>query len=242
MIEKFNLSQLRNADFITYGRDVLNLFKEYDLPAIGLQATVNTFEKELHPVLVKFDLEKGNTLALEMEQSDLRRDNAIIGIRQVADAHTRHYDTILKKAAEILLKCIARYGNSAIAYQNYYQETESILKLVADFENIVEVKHALDTLGLVDWAAELKEANQEFEKLYQKKMSNQPDNQDVNLKDLRNNAKESYEGLIQFLVATHTVQPKDVFRKLIAEVNLLNKEYSKILAAQSELIQQSDQS
>ncbi|HPI10500.1 MAG TPA: DUF6261 family protein [Catalimonadaceae bacterium] len=232
MIEFFNLTQLRNAEFISYGRDVLALFKEHDLPGLGLQTSVTQFEKNLQPVVVKYDQEKGNTLAHDIEKADLRRDNAVIGIRQVADAYTRHFDVAMKKAAEILLKCIARYGNSAIAYQNYFQETESIRRLMHDFETMRDVKDALETLGLQEWADELKDANQDFQVLYQRRMEKEKDDSVGQLKDLRNAARESYESLVHFLVATHTVQPKDVFQELITGINQQIQEYNRILENQ----------
>jgi len=69
MIEIFNPSQLRNAEFISYGRDILALLKEQDLPGFGLQTSVNHFENDHRPAILKFDMEKDDSIG---DLKDLR--------------------------------------------------------------------------------------------------------------------------------------------------------------------------
>jgi hypothetical protein len=226
MINSLGLSKLRNGEFINFGNDILGLSKKYDLPTLGLQTMVTAFEDSLTPLNKLFLKEKGSAFSTDIELADLRRDNAVLGIKFVLDGYLKHYEQAKQSAAELLIETIEKYGSGAIAYQNYVQETSSINQFIAEIDANPALKAGIEELNLTAWFGELNQANLDFNVLFIKRNEEQSQKPEGNLKDLRKSAKDGFDALANFLIAKQWIQPGPEQESLILEINGLISQYN----------------
>ena len=208
-------------EFIPYVKGFAQLCKDNN---VGDDLAINSFIKDtsnaIAPVESAYAYQKDSPETMELEALDLRRDKAFMGIKTEALAKTYHFNSVFVKAAETVLNCIKKYGKS-VQLLPLMIETETLDKLIDDFENDSLLKDAITALGLTDWVAELKAANTEFNTKYldrTKRYANQPA---LSAFKLKPTAVAAFEALVKQIDSRNTIDTTGKYDTLISQLNAL---------------------
>lgn len=223
------IEKLRNGEFIAVGKDFISFIEAANPATLGLGAAYSSFKSSWEELDKYFMLERGSILTDDLIALDNRRDDALVGIRTVAEGYGRHFDVASKGASERILACIDKYG-SAIHRQNFLAETETIRNLVQDFENDVPVKNALTALGLTAWVAELKDANNAFNQTYLQRTQEASERPDESMATRRKPAIEVYRTLVKTIDAKNILDPSAALTSLMGSLNALIDKYNQVIA------------
>ena len=229
MVTPLSLARLRIAEMLGLCSDVLELGKRFDLVAITVNTHFDMFENAQKPMRDLYAVEKGNPLSQSLEAADFRRDEAIIGLRGLAESYARHFVAAKVEAGKTLLRTIEKYGSN-IYSRNYQEETEILRNLVDDLQKPGPVKDAVVALGQADWVAELDAANKNFNKLFLDRNASEGQKPAGNMKECRLHARKSYETLVNIVNAKELLNSSPALITLITEWNLLVDKYALLIA------------
>jgi hypothetical protein len=229
-MEKLDLDALRIVEFIELGFDIKAALGPYDKNALGLESVSNNLSAAFGNLSDAYSREKGSALSKDIELADARRDQCIIGIKGVSEGYERHFDPAFASAASHLLQTIHKYGKS-IATQNFVAESEILKQLCNELESSGPAKEASAKLGLSAWVAEMREANEAFIQLFQKKNSESNQAPVGNVKELRAEAKKQLQAFMAMLSALTLVSPVAELNDLLEKLNSISEKYEKILAS-----------
>lgn len=229
LIDTLNYTRLRNGEANQFGADLHTILNKFVPRIQGLNVQADNVKAANQKISDLFAKEKKSKLSKKIENADLRRDDAVTGIKQCAEAFVKHFNPNFRKAAQDLLDGINKYGAN-IAGQNYIQESAILKNLSEDFENNTDLKNALTVLNIVDWAAELNEANKEFNALFlQRNEDSSRQKPDVSMKELRIDFKVIMEKTFENVYARHILASSDDVLFLIGELNTLIAKFNKIV-------------
>ncbi len=222
---KPKLTRYRNSEFIQYLRDTLTIFKAFDLKTLKLDVYIGPIEASIAKLDEVFVIasKNGNTEALEA--ADARRDDAIIGIRTVAVGYERHHQDNIRTAAKTILNLIDKYGTGIAAF-GHIAETNAITSIVKELETVPELGNAVGTLNILDWVAELKEANITFNDIFITRNKDLADQPDQNLKELRTPAMASYNNLINKTEAYLSITDNPKYKDILNQIDTIVLKYN----------------
>lgn len=232
MTQSIDLSKLRNAEYVQFTTDVLQIVNLNNPATLQVQAKFNAFSSVKTELEVLFKKSTANPITAEIEALDQRRDNAISGIMYVVKGNTYHFDSLVAKEADVLSDYFKIYDGN-IAQQNYNAETATITNIVNDFETKPELVSALVKLALTPWKNELKAANVAFSTQYLARTMDLATATPDNLKSKRLEANEAFYALRNHLDAFATINPSVLYNKTIAELNALIAQYNTLLAGRA---------
>ncbi len=227
MLTKPTFYKFRNSEFIQYLTYVKNIVILRDPQALKLAPQSATLIREIFAMDEVYK-KQINTITKDLETLDKRRDIAIIGIRIILEGYIYHFDQTKQNAAKELLQNIDDYDKE-IAKQNYQVKTVTLNNLTHDWNTVLELKTALITLDLIDWAEELKESNQTFNKTYLEHNTEYIFDSKTDVTQLRNKVIECYTDLTNHIIAYATLQSSDVYENIIKEINALTKKYNDLV-------------
>jgi hypothetical protein len=165
MIEKLKTGRLRLSESVQFYSDALTVCKNVNPAELNIQKPWSALDSSFALLNQSFKKDQASLLTGDLIAQDLRRDDAIICLRKLADSYTNHHDAAKQKAGNQLLMVIDKYG-SGISRMNYQAETSVLEKLVADLQGNASYAAAVKLLGVDDTVAELKAANELFNKTY----------------------------------------------------------------------------
>ncbi|MBJ7428369.1 MAG: hypothetical protein JHD28_05350 [Bacteroidia bacterium] len=222
---KPKLNRYRNSEFIQYLRDTVTIFKAFDLKALKLEAHVSSIESNIADLDKVFVIasKNGNTDALET--ADVRRDDAVIGIRTVAVGYERSHQENIRTAAKTILALMDKFGTGIAAF-GHIAETNAITSIVKELETVPEAADAVTTLNLLDWITELKEANITFNDIFIARNKDIADQPDQNLKELRTPAMASYNNLINKTEAYFSITENPPYKDLLNQIDTIVLKYN----------------
>lgn len=231
MINGIAISKLRHSEFSQFISDVLSLVQQNDPTALNVQSEYDTLKASHEQLVALLNPEQGSDITRQIEQADLRRDNAINGLTALIRAYTYHYDPAFKTAADQLLAAFDLYG-TGIARQNYQSQTSSITSLMNDLRSGTELPEAAAALQITGWVDELENANQQFNSLYLERVKDISDNPVESVYEKRLAITEEYYSLRDMISAHFTIQ-KGVapYSTVTNQINQLISSYNTLLAA-----------
>ncbi len=220
MFTSIHFPALRNGEFMQFYKQLLAFVLESDPTKLQVLAQYEALRTEWAALENLFKKDIGSDLTEEIESTDLRRDNSIVGLRSLFHSYTYHYDTKKVDSAQLLLDSIDKYG-SGIARKNYQEESAIVSGILKDWEADAAAKAALKKLGAVEWQAELQKANETFELLYRQRTADLVGMPDLSFSTLRAPVIGAYRILITHLTAHATLaSDQQPYEQL---VRLLNK-------------------
>lgn len=222
---KPKLIRYRNSEFIQYLRDTVTIFKAFDLKALKLDGFVIPIETNIGELDKVFVIAAKNGNTEPLEAADARRDDAVIGIRTVALGYERHHQENIRTAAKTILTLMDKFGTGIAAY-GHIAETNAITSIVKEFETVPQAADAIATLNLLDWIAELKEANITFNDIFIARNKDIADQPDQNLKALRTPAMASYNNLINKTEAYFNITDKAEYKDLLNQIDTIVLKYN----------------
>jgi len=224
------LNNLRNAEFLSFGKSILEIIRLNDANALFVNDETDTFETSLNAIDNLFLTSHKSSYTAEIENLDARRDRAINGILKVIDGHTNHYQTAKNQAAILLTDALKIYG-TGIATLSYVAETTQIESLVKDLTTKANLLAATQTLGIADWVTELDTANKAFNTTYIARTQELGSASNDTIKALRATAVENYYSLRDLLDSYLIIKKKaNPWLKTTNEINALIDQYNQLLA------------
>lgn len=220
---------LNNVEVMALRTDANEIFKSFDLNALGIKEAVDAFNAHWDLMEPFFALEQGSLLTEVLSNLDAERDDDLKGIKIIAQGYQKHRDDAKQQAAERILAAIETYGKN-IPEQNIVAETESIFQLVKDFETIPGLMADLTLLHLDEWVAPLKATNKEFSEKYAERVKEMGDKPEGNFKTSRNAGLAVYYNMITTISATLIVTKNPELKKLIGRLNELIDKYNQLVA------------
>lgn len=165
MINSITLNNLRNAEFLQFSKDALNIIQRNDPAALSIATWYNAFKAVTEKIEDLFKTDTSNPITDDLQTTDVRRDNALNGITATVQGYTYHFAPATSAAAKTLADHLALFG-SGIARENYQSETAIINSIITDWKNKPELMAAIAVLGLDSWVTELDTANKTFSTQY----------------------------------------------------------------------------
>lgn len=218
-------SRYRNSEFLQYMKDVLELVNAQDVDVLQLTAQRDALATVTNQIDDLFQQEKSSGITQELINLDARRDRAFMGIKANLEAHSYHYDDRLQSAANSLLFNLNNYGTN-IPRMNYQAETAVIDSMISDWETETDLISAVTTVGLTNWVAELKTANQAFNQRYLARVSESAANPATSFTSIREVATNAYKSLTAHVQAHATLGSNAIHQELVNEFSVLAKQYN----------------
>jgi hypothetical protein len=201
-----------------FGPDVLKVQKLFDILCAAIEK-----EDRCHKVIRKSEISDLK------QETDLRRDNLIIGIKDVLKSALRHFDKSIRDAAHRLKIVFDTYNKpTQIIHLPYDAETIAINDLLKEFEG----KYAADIeiTGLTSWIKELHTCNDEFEKLEKSYTEEQAEKPLFQSKDARKESDKAYKDIVHVINGNIISEGEEAYTTFVAEFNAIIKRYNDRIA------------
>jgi hypothetical protein len=232
MVTALNLANLRNAEFLQFCTLFSGLVASNDPVLLNVAPQHAEFQSKLDATSELFQLEKASPATQALVLLDERRDKAMNGLAANINSFCYHFDVAAVEAANLLTENLNLYG-VGIARLNTQAETSTIHGIVNDWENRPELAAAIAALGLSNWVAELKNANQLFEQKYLQRTREFGAANPDTLKAKREETTAAYYLLRKFIDANAVLNPSAAIEKMINELNALIGQYNELLGNRS---------
>jgi hypothetical protein len=232
MVTALNLANLRNAEFLQFCTLFSGLVASNDPVLLNVAPQHAEFQSKLDATSELFQLEKASPATQALVLLDERRDKAMNGLAANINSFCYHFDVAALEAANLLTENLNLYG-VGIARLNTQAETSTIHGIVNDWENRPELAAAIAALGLSNWVAELKNANQLFEQKYLQRTREFGAANPDTLKAKREETTAAYYLLRKFIDANAVLNPSAAIEKMINELNALIGQYNELLGNRS---------
>jgi hypothetical protein len=208
-----------SARFYAFYKNLLELLERINEPTLAdhvapLQAMRTLLDEG-------YKLDQSNLLTAAIKNSDVRRDDAAIGIRKCVEGHAVHFNAAKRAAAELLLRNINKYGN--VARLPYAEESAAVDSMLKDWDT-PELNAALITLGIADWRTELKQAQESFDNLYLDRVQSEALKTALPISKLRPDAIKTYQTFTLILSAFEKITPA-TYTPIVNQINELVKKY-----------------
>ena len=229
MINAIDLKGLRNAEYVQFSNDISALVLQNDPQTLGVATQYQAFTTKITEIESLFKTQQASEITEEIQQLDLRRDNAITGITTVITGYLNHFNPAIVKAAQIINENLKLYG-TGIARENYQAETAIITSIVGDWETNPALTQALVDLNLTSWKDELKAANTLFNEKYIARTKEYGNANPDTLLKKREETNAAYYELRKHIDAQGVVNNNPApYVKVVNEMNALIEQYNTVL-------------
>ncbi len=223
MITGIKLTKLRNAEHFQFMSDVLTVVR---MPALQCEehvAALASIVSEMHALSVS---DPSSAQLDEIASLDDIRDDLIIGIAKLCEAHTYNPDASIRAAALTLSRDLEHYG-SGIAMQSHNVESATITSILKDWRAKQELHSATNLLGMDQWLTALETANNNFVAKYML-LTDLANNTHDQMKTKRQEANKVYNELLERIDGFYTINNltgpwEDVINKLNDIIGQYNK-------------------
>ena len=232
MINSINLLLLRNAEYIQFNRNLLDLIKLNNKTTLKVAAEYDALDTIISVIEAIFKTDQGSNITPVIEALDARRDSAVWGIYKNIDSYTHHFTPAQIDAANVLTDYLKIYGTpTEVATSSLPAETAIVINIVTDVANKANLAAAVATLGLGTWFAELKTANDLLDAKYLERTVELGGANPNTIKDKRNEANNMYYALRDMVQGQATVDKgaTAAFATTINQLNALIDQYNAML-------------
>ena len=206
--------------FYGFFYDLLNLLERIN--DAGLAAHLQPLTDMMAALDAGHRLDKDNLLTKAIKETDEKRDNALVGIRKMAEAQTTHYNPQQVAAAELLLRNFKKYGN--VIRLPYSEQSAAVNSMLNDWA-VGDLNAALQTLGLTAWRDYLKTTQQQFDNIYLDRVQAEAAQTAVPISKLRPDAMKVYQDFAMLLTVFAKMTPA-TYLPIVEQVNELIQKYN----------------
>ncbi|MCH4830930.1 MULTISPECIES: DUF6261 family protein [Flavobacterium] len=221
MINAIDLVKLRNAEYLQFMKDFVNIVERNDPNALNVTAKLADLQTKVGEMDTLFKKMLANENTTTLLNIDKRRDDCINGLFYVVQGYEYHFEETLRVAAQKLATNLRFYG-SGISRLNYQAETATLTNIINDWETKPELIAALTTLNLTAWKDEMKKQNNAFNTVYLDRTQEYGNATPENLISKRNEANTVYYALRDRITAFHTLIEAPAISPYATSINQLN--------------------
>jgi len=218
MINTAFLTVYRLQEVIQFMKNVRIILKKFDLEKLKLKELFGSFEEKFELLNRAYGTGSTSELTPQLKELDIRRDQAIICLRMMADAFTHHFEENLRDQGRRILNCIDNYGTKLYSL-NYSAETAVLNKLYEDFTTTDENSKAIKELKLDAVLQEMNEANQLFEQLFVTRLEETSQDNFRPAKELNKEVIEIYKEMVKLIDAYATIANNKNYGTIIDHLN-----------------------
>lgn len=230
MINRIDLSKLRNAEYAQLMQDVLGITEKNYPEAMRVEDSFNALLQATEDMEGIFKLPSGSAITAELENLDLLRANTLRGIQSIVRGHAYSQDADIKNHAQMLDAHLGQFGSSITA-NSYQGETNSIRNIIADWNTQPGLTAAVKALGLEDWQKALEDANNSFSDKYFARAVELGTNYAESFKAKRLHANLAYYALREEINAFYTItRGSEPYKTVVETINGLLSFYNVVLA------------
>jgi hypothetical protein len=225
-INSQHLSQASHLRFSTETKDMIAKFDPEKLKIIPQYAVFCTkVEQEdlCYKIIRKSNLSEAKQIA------DKARDAVIIGINEAVRAALRHVDPAVCEAAKKLKILVDAYNMpKPLVKLPYDAETAAVFNLLQELEGkyVSDVQAA----GLKKYVTQLREHNEEFDRLTKAYNEQKAAKPPIRMKDARNETDEAFKNVVLVVNAFIIVDGETAYAPFVTELNELIKHYKDLIA------------
>lgn len=228
-----NLKDLRNGEAVQFNTDIIDIVTANNPATLQVTLPFNEFVTTQNELSILYATDQGSDITPILQALDRRRDDAIIGIRGMADAYRYHYDPAKRAAGVSIIDNLGLYSGS-IAQQSLIAETASIKNILQDWDTLPELMAAVAELQLDDWKTELQTANDLFHTQYMARNTEVAARNPNTILEKRVEAAQKYYTLRDTIGAYHLINNGiNPWGKTVNEINNLIDQYNVLLASHS---------
>ena len=204
------LFRYRIKEFIQFMRNALIIVRQHGPEQLRVKAQYQALSKLYQQLETAYRQTDDNTLTRELAELDTARDRAVVCLRMLSEGYTRHPSAAQREAGQQLLECIDKYG-SRLYDLNYSAETTALKKVILDLQNDPACAAALQQLQLEAVVAEIKRANQEFERQFVRYLEESGQTSGPRVRDLVQQTAGAYRTLVEHVGAHALLTPSAAY-------------------------------
>ena len=176
---------------------------------------------------------RGHELTIKIAEADHRRDRAFKGFKNIIKGCLYHDDLRIVGYAEMVTAVLEKYGFN-ITSLGYMSETAYVDGVIKDLEELESSESVLTKLGIKLWIDNLKQFNQEFDRLYLERVISKAHTKLTSVSVGRKETDKVFRKMIRLLEAIIVVKEakgEDVqlFIKVINRIDELTYKYYRLL-------------
>lgn len=225
MIKRTNLSPLRLMAFAQTMKNVKTFLEnESDLSGLGLSGVKTEFDDAFDALENAMKPVRKNEHTKTLAELDSERDAIFTGLKQYALSFLNFPDEAKKKSAQRIEAIFESYGKD-VTKRAYRDVTAIIRNLLSDFEKSENQSH-VNALGITQWVAPLKEANEQFDVLHSNRTMEQSKKELGKTQEARDVMQGMFDKLGKAISAMAFVNGEEKYRNL---ANAINEEVKRAL-------------
>lgn len=220
---KSSLDKLRKGEIIQFMRNVVKVFQVYDIIALNLEGHITDLVEGVNDLSAIHKRKADTEMTDGLKQLDKNRMSKLRGVKLFLDSQFRMLDGDQKEAARVLLN---NYDDHITNSQNSsaQEKTANIIAMLDDWRQKANLSAAIETLAMGPFIEKLVEVNEVYDEKYIERSLT-----DKLLKmteEKRSRIMDSFLELYRHTDAYSVISDqKDTYKAILAEVNLLVKNY-----------------
>ena len=229
-ILKLYFGKLRNAEHFQFFTEVRDLVIQHIPESLGVLKFFTLFLKayDVEDESLKIIQKSGYTE--QMSEAEHRRDATFRGLVDLVNSSLNHFRSEIVFAAKQLKIVFDTYGN--LAQKPDDEETSGIYNLVTDLET--RYSDHVETIGAVDWVAELKENNKTFSTLLKGRYVEALEKPETKMKQARVEVEALYRKIVATVEAlsdlTDEAAEIEMYREFTITLNAIVTRYKNRIA------------
>ncbi len=228
MLSSSDLEQLLKEEVIEFLRSTKDFCIDNNPEVLDMVPQVNALTTIVSRLDKALLYERESKYTKILENLDMERDAAVIGIKYGFLMNLHHEDPTRRAAGQLLLDHLDSYGDR-ITKLNYESESTILINLVDDYKNKESLKKALAIVELTSWAIRIKTSNKAFRAKYKERISIESADGKVSYTAIKPEAIETYDKFIKRLEAHIELDEIEKYTQINNQLKTLGDRYLQIL-------------
>jgi hypothetical protein len=232
-IDSIRPGQMSNASRLKFFAEVLRIILKFNVVLVKINKLYNVLRDCVDKEDIYFKtIRKSNISALK-KKNDKERDALLVGINEALRTALRHFDEMVREAAQRLKIVFDTYNNpKPIKDMPYDEETVAINNLLRELDN--KYVDDMQTTALTPWIEKLRNSNNAFDKLITVYTEQQAEKPSLDPKEIRKATDKAYQDVIiaieAFILLEEDDETKKEYESFLTEFNTLIKHYNDLIA------------
>lgn len=222
------LHRYPNTSYLQYMKDVIGILNQHDIVALKLSRQTGVFQSMVNRMNEAYELSQGSGLTEEIIKLDEKRNRAILGLKNVTEGYTYHYEPNIANAARLLNDSIRLYIDE-IRRVSFMEQTIAFSTIIKDWETNGVLIDAMSILNLGNWLAELKNFNTGFSYQYSDCVDDVAANLSMDVPKIRLEVTEVYRTLINHIRVHAAFGGVQTYTIILNEIEKIVRKYNQTI-------------
>ena len=224
-IKGLSQSKMRNDEYFQYHTEFIELVNRAGADNLKIEPQFETYMPlyaQVDEALMKI---MKSAYTAKIQEADKRRDKVFRGLVDKCRAAEKHFRPEAQQAAEKLKILFNTYGN--LAKRPLNEQTSGVYNLLQELEG--RFADDIRAVGVEEWVAELKDANNAFVELYRQRFDETTERTDIVLRKARTALDAAYRTIIERINALVIVEGEERWIDFIRSLNTVIDKYATII-------------